>query len=63
MTRLAFSWIVNVTPSSDEKDFIGDNVPDVKTIVQTFAINIWKGLQGNNIKYVKAFFKKSTKFT
>ena len=38
MTWLASSWIVNVTPSSDEKDFIGDNVPDVKTIVQTLPL-------------------------
>lgn len=38
MTWLASNWIVNVTPSSDEKDFIGDNVPDVKTIVQTLPL-------------------------
>lgn len=38
MTWLASSWIVNVTPSSDEKDFIGDNVPDVKTIVKTLPL-------------------------
>lgn len=38
MTWLASSWIVNVTPSSDEKDFIGDKVPDVKTIVHTLPL-------------------------
>ena len=38
MTWLASSWIVNVISSSDEKDFIGDNVPDVKTIAQTLPL-------------------------
>lgn len=32
MTWLASSWIGNWIPSSDEKDAIGDSVPDVRTI-------------------------------
>lgn len=33
MIWLVFIWIVNVILSFDEKDFIGDNVLDVKIIV------------------------------
>ena len=32
MTWLASSWIGNLIPSSEEKDAIGDSVPDVRTI-------------------------------
>lgn len=32
MTWLASIWIGNLIPSSEEKDAIGDSVPDVKTI-------------------------------
>lgn len=30
--------MLNVTPSSDEKDFRGDSVPDVRTIVRTLSL-------------------------
>lgn len=38
MTWLASSWMLNVTPSSDEKDLIGDSVPDVRTMVRTLSL-------------------------
>lgn len=38
MTWLASSWMLNVTPSSDEKDFRGDSVPDVRTMVRTLLL-------------------------
>lgn len=38
MTWLASSWMLKVTPSSDEKDFRGDSVPDVRTMVRTLLL-------------------------
>lgn len=38
MTWLASSWMENFTPSSEEKEAIGDRVPDVNTIVFTESL-------------------------
>lgn len=38
MTWPASSWMLNVTPSSDENDFRGDSVPDVRTMVRTLLL-------------------------
>lgn len=35
MTWLASSWIENLTPSSEEKEPIGDRVPEVSTMLRT----------------------------
>lgn len=35
MTWLASNWMENFTPSSEEKEPIGDRVPDVSTMVFT----------------------------
>lgn len=60
MTWLASSWIVNVTPSSDEKDFIGDNVPDVKTIAQTLPLISEKAYKETTLNTQNQFLKSQT---
>lgn len=37
ITWLASSWMENFTPSSEEKDAMGDSVPDVSTMLRTVS--------------------------
>ena len=45
MTWLASSWIGNLTPSSDEKDAMGDNVPEVRIIQRVWEPSSEKTLK------------------
>ena len=38
MTWLASSWMENLTPSSEEKELMGDSVPEVRTMVRTQSL-------------------------
>lgn len=45
ITWLASSWMENFTPSSEEKEAMGDRVPDVNTMLLTESLkseNAWK---------------------